>query len=1076
MKLIDKYIFRQTLVGFLTILISLTVLIWLTQSLRMIDMIVTKGVSVAVFLKMTLLVLPNFLQILSPLALFGVTLFVFLRMQADKELVVLKAVGMNSRALIRPLLFLGIFLVGFGYLLTLWLIPSSYSELRQMRWQVQNDLSHLLLQEGQFSSFKNGTTLYIRERESSGKVKGILLYEVKSDKRIIHTAEEGTMVQTPEGIEITVYNGTRQEIIPATHEFSILKFDKNIIPFLDKAGQNSRKFDPREMTLKQLLKATPDSAPDAPTYRKYKVEIFKRLTQPLYNLLFLWLAAFGVLSGFYSRRGQSKQVNLVVIAALGLQSLALFFENMAVRNLWGISLMFFNLFLPLFILYLVLFKERKIGWIHLMILGCLVYPFGADAFPKVDTDAFDPKSPIDFEADDMSYNINTNVLTASGNVLFSQNQMQMRTDKILYYKNEEKVVVPQTVNLSMPDGTKSAVQDMVLFPKKSEAEANGLVGHFTDGSRLTAEKMVSTERGDLIVMQNATYTPCDICEGKSPLWQIEANQVDQDFTDHTLSYKHVFLDVKDVPVLYFPYFQMPDFTVKRKTGFLTPSLRHTHEMGLAAETPFFVNLADNQNLLLTPIVSATHVPLAIVDYNARFSKGALDVHLSGTQDEDAKNEGHIKTNFEYDMTQSIRLKGQYFRTLSDTYFRRYDIPNVNDSESFLQSYLTGEYFGTRTYAKAKVWHFQSLVAGVSSHSIPVMLPTVDMHYSSTPLFDTSITAFTRLNGAAYNTREHFKSNRLSLTQGFDAPYTTSFGLVMQNQAYARLDGYALNTGNDVLVSKHANDSYNKGRLYTVASSKWSYPLVARTENTTQILEPIAMLIVSPNTKNPKDIPNVDSTVFAFDDVNLFSENRFAGYDRVETGSRLNYGFQWTAYHNGAQNRSLSFLLGQVYRFHDAEEMKDVMGYTNHLSDYVGNVQMNYEYLTLYYRFRLSREKLMKRKNDLGLSVGASPFRIGISYLYQHSYMLDNRRYDEENEVLFSASSQLSKNWQASGYYRYDLKQNGRPIEYGSSLRYDNECTAVIFDLKKSFARDRNYKGSTSIMVKFFLKTLGGIGK
>ena len=1076
MKIIDKYIFRQTLIGFLTILISLTVLIWLTQSLRMIDMIVTKGVSVMVFLKMTILILPNFLQILSPLALFGVALFVFIRMQADKELIVLKAVGMNSRALIHSLLYLGTFLVGFGYFLTLWLIPTSYSELRQMRWKVQNDLSHLLLQEGQFSSFKNGTTLYIREREGSGKVKGVLYYEVKKDKRIIHTAEEGTMLQTPDGIEITVQNGTRQEFTPSTREFSILKFEKNILPFADKQGKTSRKQDPREMTLSQLLEATPQTITDAPTYRKYKVEAFKRLTQPLYNLLFLWLAAFGVLSGFYNRRGQSKQVNMVVIAAILIQSLSLAFENIAARNLWGLSLMSLNLFLPLLILYLVLFKEHRLWWIHLVVtfvlLGC---PMGASAFPKVNTNDLNPNAPIEFEADHMDYNLKDNILTASGNVTLTQNKIQMQTEKILYHKNEDKVDIPQNVNLSLPDGTKSTVQSMTIFPSKSEAEANNLVGYFTEGSQLTAKKMYSTQNGDIIVMENATYTPCDTCE-KSPLWQLEANEVQQDFTDHTLSYKHMFLDIKDVPVLYFPYFQMPDFTIKRKTGFLPPSFRHTHEMGFSVEAPFFVNLADNQNLLLTPIISAQHLPLGIVDYTARFTRGIFNLQFSGTKDKDSTNEGHIKTNFEYDATSNIRLTGQFFRTISDTYFRRYDIPEIDDSESFLQSHLTGEYFGTRIYAKAKAWHFQSLVTGLSSRSIPIVIPTMDFQYQTLPLFNTNISAFTLLNGAIYNTREHFKSDRLSITQGLTAPYITPFGLVIQNNAYVRLDGYALETGNKVLVSKHANDSYNKGRIYSVASTKVSYPLMAQTENTTQVLEPIAMLILSPNTKNSDDIPNVDSTVFDFDDTNLFSENRFVGYDRVETGSRLNYGFQWTAYQKGAKQRSISFLLGQVYRFHDTEEMKDVMGYSNHLSDYVGNAQLNYEFLNLYYRFRLNRRNLMKRKNDVGLSVGTDPFRIGIYYLYQNSYVLDNKRYNEENEILFSASSKFSKNWQASGYYRYDLKKEGGPIEYGTSLRYDNECTALIFNLKRSFARDRDYKGSTSFTVKFILKTLGGIGK
>lgn len=1077
MKIVDKYIFRQTLVGFLTILISLTVLIWLTQSLRMIDMIVTKGVSVGIFLKMTLLILPNFMQILSPLALFGVALFVFIRMQSDKELIVLKAVGMNSRQLIRPLLTLGIVLVIFGYALTLWLIPKSYTELRQMRWKIQNDLSHLLLQEGQFSSFKNGTTLYIKERGNAGKVKGILAYETKSDKRSILIAEEGTMIQTPEGISLTFNQGTRQEFRPNSHEFSILKFDKYTMLFSDTAGKSSRKLDPREMPLTQLLSAKSAEIADPPTFRKYKVEAFKRLTQPLYTLLFLWLAAFGVLSGFYNRRGQSRQINTVVIAALLLQSLSLAFENIAARNLWGLILMGANLFIPLVILYFVLFKERKIGWIHMaLFLGLISLSSSSFAMPKIDLGNPDKNTPIDFEADHMDYNVKTNTLTASGNVVLKQNQIHMKTDQIVYNKNTDTVSVPNPVHISFPDGTESVVHQMTVYPQKSEAEASILTGEFTDGSHLSAQKITTTQNGNLVVMEDAAYTPCSICNNEAPLWQVEAKKVTQDFTDHTLVYKHMLLDIKDVPILYFPYFQMPDMTVRRKTGFLTPSFRHGHEMGFSIETPFFVNVADNHNLLLTPIISANHLPLGIIDYNARFSKGVVALQLSGTKDNDNTNEGHIKTNFEYDMTSNIRLSGQYFRTISDTYFRRYDIPNVNDSDSFLTSHLTGEYFGTRFYSKAKIWHFQSLMSDVSSTSIPIIIPTLDMNYTTKPLFDTGIRAFTKLNGAMYNTREHLKSNRLSVTQGFNHPYTTPFGLLMQNNISVRLDGYALDTGNEGLVSQHRNDSYNKGRFYPVASTKLSYPLMARMENSTQILEPIAMLIVSPNSKNAQDIPNIDSTVFDFNDTNLFSENRFAGFDRIEMGSRVNYGLRWTAYHNGAKDRTLSLLFGQTYTFNQSNELQDVMGYSNHLSDYVGNIQMNYEYLQLYYRFRLNRENFSKRKNDIGFSVGSNPFRIQVNYLFQKAYTLDNKTYNEENEIQFQIKSELTKNWQAATYYRYNLKKEGGPIEYGVQLRYDNECTAVALNLDKSFARDRNYKGSTSFMIKVFLKTLGGIGE
>ena len=123
MKLINKYILKQLVLGFVLVLVSMVVLIWLMQSLRLIDMIVTKGVSVGIFLKMTFFVLPNFIQILSPLALFAVVLFVYVRMQSDKELMVMRAAGMDHFQLMQAALIFAAILRVIGYALTLYCIP-----------------------------------------------------------------------------------------------------------------------------------------------------------------------------------------------------------------------------------------------------------------------------------------------------------------------------------------------------------------------------------------------------------------------------------------------------------------------------------------------------------------------------------------------------------------------------------------------------------------------------------------------------------------------------------------------------------------------------------------------------------------------------------------------------------------------------------------------------------------------------------------------------------------------------------------------------------------------------------------
>ena len=1077
MKIIDKYILKQAVVGFLTILISLTILIWLTQSLRMIDMIVTKGVSVQLFLKMTLLILPNFLQILSPLALFAVTLFVFTRMQSDKELMVLSAVGMSSAQLIKSLFGFACVLVVLGYFLTLVVIPQSYTELREMKWKIANNLSHLLLQEGQFSSLGKGKTLYIRERLGEGKVKGIIAYETKGPKKTILIADDGVMFQTNDGIGVTLGQGSRQEYNTQTKGFSVLKFDKNTISFNDKASKDTRKSDVRELPLSVLLSATKHDTPDRVTYRKYKVEAMKRLTQPLYNLIFVLLAAAGVLSGYYNRRGKNQQIQIIIAVALLIQSAALAFENIAAKNLLGLILMGANIVIPLTILYFWLLRGKKIPLLRLtIVILSLGLATNASAFPQIKTDNLNQKDPIQFAADDVSYNIKTDELTATGTVEFQQNGTTFTTEKVIYNKKKDLITMPEPIQLVLSDGTKTTVKDMTLEPQTERALANAIESRFIDGSYLGADK-ANTEDGKIFTLTNASYTPCDICENKSPLWQLSAKQVTQDLNDHTISYKHAFLDIKDVPIFYWPYLQMPDFTIKRKTGFLMPGLRHNSTMGFAIDTPFFVNIAGNQNLLLTPIISMTTRPLGLVDYSALFTKGKVDISASGTQSDHMQNEGHVKAGFSYDMTDNWRIKGQYFHSITDTYFRRYDIPNVNDSDSFLESYLGAEYFGDRFYSRIQNWGFQSLVNGVSSRTLPVILPTLNMIYNSQRLGETSAYAYTQLNGALYNTREHFKSNRLSITQGIKLPYTLPIGITTETNVSARLDGYAIDTGNDPIANKKPNESYNKGRFYPTASLKAGYPLIASNSAFSQILEPIGMLVVAPNSRNNEDIPNIDSQVFDFNDSNLFTENRFVGYDRVEYGTRVNYGAQWKIYNRNKTNQSLSAVFGQSYHFQENNELASAMGYEHHLSDYVGQIRANYDFIRLIYRFRLDQKNLGARKNDIDFAVGNKPLQVGVRYLLQGNYRLDNTSYAERKEVTFWAKSQLTKSWQISGEYRYNLKEkNGGPIQYSMNLRYDNECAAILFDLKKSYARDRNYRGDTSFMIKFVLKTLGGVGQ
>ncbi len=701
--------------------------------------------------------------------------------------------------------------------------------------------------------------------------------------------------------------------------------------------------------------------------------------------------------------------------------------------------------------------------------------FSAQAFVEVDTHVFNPEQAVDFSSDMVSYDQKTQIMTASGHVELRQNGILFQTDKILYNQSQDMVHIPGRAMMILPDGNKTKVSDIYLYPKKSEMVTGGTETRFIDGSLLRADHVVHSPK--ISQLKQVSYTPCETCENQSPLWQLYATTAEQDDKDHLMRFWNAFLEIKEIPVLYFPYFQIADHTVKRKSGFLLPDIGSDSTMDTYIKAPFFMDVAENQNLILTPVISLTKNPMGIVDYQGVFRHGKLNFQGSLTRDDQDKSQGHIKTDFEYDLTQQWRLSGQFFRTISDTYFRRYKAIDIDDSLSFLTSDLKAEYYGDRLQSVIDFYHFQSLQEHTDSKTIPLILPMFQMTYTTQPFTEQGADFYTQVSGSFINDRTHFKSNRLSVEEGMRIPYKTQFGLVTEWNTTLRLDGYSIDSGNmgfGNLAKK--NDSYFTGRFLPQTSVKVSYPLAKYSEQMTQIFEPVMMLILAPNGGEMSKIPNVDSTVFDYNDVNLFSDNRYAGYDRVETGTRLNYGIQWSMYSH-KDLPTVQFLFGQSYRLRDKGELNDPMGYREHLSSYVGRLKLNYKYATLMYRFRLDEKSLSAQKNDIVLEVGNKPLRIGIDYLSQEGYTMSDKHFTSKKEYTLFGRSQLTKDLSLTGKYRYNLLKTQRgPLETSVVLRYDHDCATVELEGSKSYTKDRNYHGNTSVSMRFYLKTLGGIGQ
>lgn len=351
MKIITKYILKQMLLGFVLVTTGLLMIVWLSQSLRLLDMLLNSKASVWLFIRMTMLMVPGYLSTISPLALFAVALFTYNRMIADRELIILRAAGMSPVQLAKPVFILGTVFTLIGFYISLIVVPNAVTSFRELRWKVQNDVSHLLLQEGEFNDVSFGITVYIRSRNDDNSLEGIILHDQRSrSSRVTLLAEKGAITYRNGVPQISMFNGSRQEVAQKTGRFSILYFDFYNLDFSTLNKQTFGRLKNRaEMGLFELLNITIKDVLTEKNVREYKVEAYKRLALPFYNLSFMLIAAVGLLTGSFNRRGHTKRVIWTVIVMALLQMASLGAENLSVRSLGFVPLIYFFAIAPIFI-------------------------------------------------------------------------------------------------------------------------------------------------------------------------------------------------------------------------------------------------------------------------------------------------------------------------------------------------------------------------------------------------------------------------------------------------------------------------------------------------------------------------------------------------------------------------------------------------------------------------------------------------------------------------------------------------------------------------------------------------------
>jgi len=690
--------------------------------------------------------------------------------------------------------------------------------------------------------------------------------------------------------------------------------------------------------------------------------------------------------------------------------------------------------------------------------------------------------PALISADQVSYDESLEVVTASGNVEISQGGRVLLADSISYNLRNDVVIASGNITLLEPTGEVIFAQYVELTDDLREGFVRDIRVMMTDRSRMAAAS-ATRSGGNRSTLRKAVFSPCELCRedpSRAPLWQIKASRIVHNQEEKTIAYKDASFEVFGVPVAYLPYFEHPDPTVKRKSGFLAPTIGSSDSLGATVQVPYFWAISPDRDLTFEPIITSKQGPVLAADYRQLLRDGNLDLAGSATIADRARGDGttakdqfrgHLDAEGDFDINDTWRWGFDINRTTDDTYLRRYNF----SSDRTLTSAAFVEGFRGRNYMAVNNFYYQGLRTEDIDEEMPIILPMLDYNFVSEPGIAGGKYTLD-VNALALHREEGRESRRMSVIGGWELPYTSPIGDVYKLSLSLEADGYWVESFDsrrqDVIDPQQNADEHLTGRLFPQMALQWRYPWINETALGQQIIEPVVQAVAAPSQgMNPGEIPNEDSQDFEFDDTNLLSLNRFSGIDRVDPGSRVDYGIKWELI--GDLGRTSAFV-GQSYRVERDENFQPGSGLEDNMSDYVGRVLLQpTQYLDLLYRFRIGKDNLEAIRNELDVAVGPPALNLQLGYLDINNTS-GIAGFPGRSELTMQLNSKLSEYWSAFVAHRRDLEADSSLSTEGG-ITYHDECILIQAVARRSFYSDREIEPEDSFFLRLVLKHLGEIG-
>ena len=336
MNLLERYILKIAFGAFLSCLLALTGVIWITQALKQLDLLTGKGQTIIMFLTVTGLSLPTLVTVISPVALFISTIYTLNKLNSDSELMVMTAAGVPPRRMLRPFLGLAGIVCALVAFMTVYIIPASFQELRDLITKIRADFVANIVKEGQFTALDNGVTFHYRER-SGAALLGIFMQDRREAGRMtVYLAERGQAMEANGQSYLVLEQGSVHRQQPNSRDSSIVAFERYAID-LSALNQDEGQvvYKPRERTTTQLLFPDQQEGYFKMQEGRFRAELHDRLSGWLHPLAMMMIAFAALGEARTTRQGRGTAAGAAIVAVVALRIAAFAALSLTGRSAWG---------------------------------------------------------------------------------------------------------------------------------------------------------------------------------------------------------------------------------------------------------------------------------------------------------------------------------------------------------------------------------------------------------------------------------------------------------------------------------------------------------------------------------------------------------------------------------------------------------------------------------------------------------------------------------------------------------------------------------------------------------------------